>query len=65
MERAAGVAGNLGRFFGPPPDNVTNRITEFGNGLQVEQPGSVRRGVRVRDALAEAVADVYLRHGAV
>jgi phage replication-related protein YjqB (UPF0714/DUF867 family) len=54
-----------GAFSGRHPDNVANRITGFGNGVQVEQPEAVRKGARVRDAVAQAVADVYLRQGDV
>ena len=54
-----------GGFSGRHPDNVVNRITGFGNGVQVEQPEEVRKNARARDAVAQAVADVYLRHGDV
>jgi phage replication-related protein YjqB (UPF0714/DUF867 family) len=50
-----------GRFSGRHRENVVNRITEFGNGVQIEQPENVRTDARVRDAVAQAVADVYLR----
>jgi hypothetical protein len=43
--------------------NVVSRVTEFGNGVQVEQPEGVRKDARARDAVALAVADVYLRQG--
>ena len=58
LETSGGVSGRH-------PDNVVNRITGFGNGVQVEQPEAVRKGARVRDAVAQAVADVYLRQGDV
>ena len=54
-----------GGFSGRHPDNVVNRITEFGNGVQVEQPEGVRKDARARDAVAQAVADVYLRQADV
>ena len=54
-----------GAFSGRHPDNVVNRITEFGNGVQVEQPEAVRKNARARDAVAQAVAEVYLRQGDV
>jgi phage replication-related protein YjqB (UPF0714/DUF867 family) len=50
-----------GGFSGRHPDNLVNRITKFGNGVQIEQPEGVRKDARVRDAVAQAVADVYLR----
>ncbi len=50
-----------GGFSGRHPHNVVNRIAEFGNGVQVEQPEGVRKDARVRDAIADAVASVYLR----
>ena len=54
-----------GGFAGAHPDNVVNRITEFGNGVQVEQPEAVRKDARARDAVAQAVACVSLRRGDV
>ena len=54
-----------GGFSGSHRGNVVNRITGFGNGVQVEQPEAVRKGARVRDAVADAVARVYLRQGGV
>ena len=54
-----------GAFSGRHPDNVVNRITGFGNGVQVEQPEGARRDARARDAVAQAVADVYLRQADV
>ncbi len=59
------VLESSGGFSGRHPDNVVNRITGFGNGVQVEQPDEVRKGARVRDAVADAVARVYLRQGDV
>ncbi len=50
-----------GGFWGRHPDNVVNRITKLGNGIQVEQPEAVRKDARARDAVADAVARVYLR----
>jgi phage replication-related protein YjqB (UPF0714/DUF867 family) len=50
-----------GAFSGSHRENVANRITGFGNGVQVEQPEAVRKDARVRDAIADAVAYVYLR----
>ena len=50
---------------GRHPDNVANRITKLGNGVQVEQPEAVRKAPWVRDAVALAVAEVYLRQGDV
>jgi phage replication-related protein YjqB (UPF0714/DUF867 family) len=54
-----------GAFSGRHPDNVVNRITKLGNGVQVEQPEAVRQDARGRDAVAEAVADVCLRQAGV
>ncbi len=48
-------------FSGRHPHTVVNRITGFGNGVQIEQPEGVRTDARARDALADAVARVYLR----
>jgi phage replication-related protein YjqB (UPF0714/DUF867 family) len=50
-----------GAFSGSHPENVVNRITGFGNGVQVEQPEGVRQDARARDAVAQAVTSVYLR----
>ena len=50
-----------GGFSGSHPENIVNRITGFGNGVQVEKSEAVRKGARARDAVAQAVADVYLR----
>ena len=52
-----------GGFSGRHPENVVNRITKLGNGVQAEQPDEVRKDARVRDAVADAVARVYLRQG--
>ena len=54
-----------GAFSGSHPDNVANRITGFGNGVQVEQPEEVRQEARACDANAQAVADVHLRQADV
>jgi len=54
-----------GGFSGRRPENVVNRITKLGNGIQVEQPEAVRKDARARDAVAQAVADVYLRQADV
>ena len=57
------VLETTGGFSGRRPHNAVNRIAEFGNGVQVEQPEEVRKDARVRDAVADAVARVYLRQG--
>ena len=54
-----------GASSGRHPHNVVNPITGFGNGVQVEQPEAVRKHVRVRDAIADAVACVHIRQGDV
>ncbi len=59
----AAVLETSGGFSGRQPDNVVNRITKLGDGVQIEQPEEVRKDARVRDAVADAVARVYLRQG--
>ena len=49
-------AGPLG---GTQTSNIVNRITERGNGIQIEQPFGVRNNRAQRDAIADAVAAVY------
>lgn len=39
--------------------NIVNRVTERGNGVQIEQPLAVREDVEQRDAIARAVAELY------
>lgn len=43
---------------GSSPRNIVNRITERGNGIQIEQPLEFRRG-EVAARIADAVAQVY------
>ena len=42
-----------GGFSGRHPENVVNRITKLGNGIQVEQPEEVRQEARAREAVAQ------------
>ena len=39
--------------------NIVNRVTAAGNGIQLEQPPSVRDDEQQRDVIAEAVAAFY------
>jgi len=50
-----------GGFSGRHPNNIVNRITKLGNGVQIEQPERVRKDAQVRVAVAQAIANVYLR----
>jgi phage replication-related protein YjqB (UPF0714/DUF867 family) len=54
-----------GGFSGSHPGNVVNRITKLGNGVQIEQPEGVRKEAAARDAVAQAVAEVYPRQPGV
>ncbi len=48
-------------FSGRHKDNIVNRITKLGNGVQIEQPEAARKDARVRDGIARAVAAAYLK----
>jgi phage replication-related protein YjqB (UPF0714/DUF867 family) len=51
----------LGPLAGAEQSNIVNRVTTAGNGIQLEQPASVRSDLEQRDAIAEAVARFYAR----
>jgi phage replication-related protein YjqB (UPF0714/DUF867 family) len=48
-----------GPLAGVQPENIVNRITIAGNGIQLEQPLAVRADERQRSAVARAVTDFY------
>jgi hypothetical protein len=48
-----------GPLAGTEPQNIVNRVTVAGNGIQLEQPLAVRANPRQRMATARAVADFY------
>jgi phage replication-related protein YjqB (UPF0714/DUF867 family) len=49
-----------GPLAGTQRRNIVNRVTVRGNGMQIEQPFAVRDEVAPREAIARAVAEVYL-----
>jgi phage replication-related protein YjqB (UPF0714/DUF867 family) len=49
-----------GPLAGTQRRNIVNRVTVRGNGIQIEQPFAVRDEVAPRDAIARAVAELYL-----
>jgi phage replication-related protein YjqB (UPF0714/DUF867 family) len=49
-----------GPLAGSQRHNIVNRVTVRGNGIQVEQPLAVRDHVPQREAIARAVAELYL-----
>jgi phage replication-related protein YjqB (UPF0714/DUF867 family) len=49
-----------GPLAGTQRRNIVNRVTVRGNGIQIEQPFAVRDEVAPREAIARAVAEVYL-----
>ena len=46
-----------GDLAGAQPANIVNRVTKLGNGIQIEQPRSVRRDDVQRAAIANAVVE--------
>ena len=48
-----------GDLAGAQPANIVNRVTKLGNGIQIEQPRSVRRDDVQRAAIANAVVESY------
>ena len=48
-----------GPLAGAQQRNIVNRVTAAGNGIQLEQPPSVRDDEQQRDVIAEAVAAFY------
>ena len=48
-----------GPLAGVEPANIVNRVTAAGNGIQLEQPATVRKVTRRRVAIASAVAAFY------
>jgi phage replication-related protein YjqB (UPF0714/DUF867 family) len=53
------VVSRLGPFAGAQQSNIVNRVAAAGNGMQLEQPASVRTDKRQREAIAHAVAAFY------
>jgi phage replication-related protein YjqB (UPF0714/DUF867 family) len=53
------VVQKKGPLAGAQQSNIVNRVTVAGNGLQLEQPASVRTDKRQREAIAQAVAAFY------
>jgi phage replication-related protein YjqB (UPF0714/DUF867 family) len=53
------VVRRSGPLGGAQQSNIVNRVTAAGNGMQLEQPASVRTDKAQRDAIAEAVAAFY------
>ena len=53
------VVRRSGPLAGAERSNVVNRVTAAGNGIQLEQPASVRANDQQRDAIAQAVAAFY------
>lgn len=49
-----------GPLAGTQRRNIVNRVTVRGNGVQIEQPLAVRDEVAPREAIARAVAELYL-----
>jgi phage replication-related protein YjqB (UPF0714/DUF867 family) len=49
-----------GPLAGVQRHNIVNRVTVLGNGVQLEQPLAVRNHVPQREAIARAVAELYL-----
>jgi phage replication-related protein YjqB (UPF0714/DUF867 family) len=49
-----------GPLAGTQRRNIVNRVTVQGNGIQIEQPLAVRDEVAPREAIARAVAELYL-----
>jgi phage replication-related protein YjqB (UPF0714/DUF867 family) len=49
-----------GPLAGTQRQNIVNRVTVRGNGIQIEQPLGVRNDIPQRDAIARAVAEFYL-----
>jgi len=61
MDQPPAVRVNLsGRLAGTQRRNIVNRATVQGNGMQIEQPLAVRDEVAPREAIARAVAELYL-----
>ena len=54
------VVRKSGPLAGVERTNIVNRITVAGNGIQLEQPGGVRAVKQQRDAIARAVALLYV-----
>jgi phage replication-related protein YjqB (UPF0714/DUF867 family) len=54
------VVKRSGPLAGVEPANIVNRVTVAGNGIQLEQPATVRTVTEQRDAIARAVAALYL-----
>ena len=53
------VVRRSGPLGGAQQSNIVNRVTAAGNGMQLEQPASVRTNKRRREAIAQAVAAFY------
>jgi phage replication-related protein YjqB (UPF0714/DUF867 family) len=53
------VVPRSGPLTGAEATNIVNRVTAAGNGIQLEQPASVRTDDEQRDAIAKAVAAFY------
>jgi phage replication-related protein YjqB (UPF0714/DUF867 family) len=53
------VVQRSGPLAGVQQSNIVNRVTAAGNGMQLEQPVSVRDDKAQRDAIAQAVAGFY------
>jgi phage replication-related protein YjqB (UPF0714/DUF867 family) len=49
-----------GPLAGTQRRNIVNRVTVRGNGVQIEQPLAVRDEGAPREAIARAVAQLYL-----
>jgi phage replication-related protein YjqB (UPF0714/DUF867 family) len=49
-----------GSLAGQLRSNIVNRVALRGNGIQIEQPRGVRRDPEQREAIARAVADLYV-----
>jgi phage replication-related protein YjqB (UPF0714/DUF867 family) len=49
-----------GPLAGTQRRNIVNRVTVRGNGIQIEQPLRVRDEVVPREAIARAVAELYV-----
>jgi phage replication-related protein YjqB (UPF0714/DUF867 family) len=58
-EPPAVVVRRSGPLAGAERDNIVNRVTVAGNGIQLEQPAGVRTAKEQRDAIARAVAAFY------
>ncbi|MGH2920253.1 MAG: hypothetical protein ACRDLS_16905 [Solirubrobacteraceae bacterium] len=54
------VVKRSGPLAGAQRSTIVNRVTVAGNGIQIEQPISVRDTPAPREAIARAVAELYV-----